>query len=226
MSGGDADGDGDDDTPLPRPLAHHVADPTHTAPGDDEFAPPTEADRQLPVHVADPESVPVRDSAESIDDDLTGPFELPRGKLPRAPTDLEDAPLFAGVPADSRKSILARFGRRMVASGVAVIRQGEVGHALIVVVRGRLLVRAERADGRIVTLGYVRDGEFIGEGSLLARAPSPITAIATETSELLSLSPKDAYDLAGAFPAVWAELKDSAERRTRDWDVQLAKKRT
>ncbi len=226
MPSGGADGDGDDDTPLPGPLPHHVADPTHTAPGGDDFEPPTEADRQLPVHVADPEDAALRDSTDSIDDDLTGPFELPHGTLPRAPTDLEDAPLFAVLPADTRRSVLARFSRRMVASGVAVIRQGEVGHALIVVVRGRLQLRAERADGRIVTLGYVRDGEFVGESSLLARAPSSITAVATETSELLALSPKDTYDVAGAFPAVWAELKDTAERRTRDWDAQLAKKRT
>lgn len=193
------------------------------------------SDSDLATSLPPPPTAPVermnlgRDSVPALrdldtEDELTRPRELPRGMLQRGPRPLDNGPLFVVLPVEARAAVLARFARRTVEPGAVIIRQGEVGHALIVVARGRLQVRAERGDAQLVTLGYVRDGEFIGEGSLLARAPSPVQVVATERSELLALLPRDAYDLAGAFPAVWAELKDVAERRARDWDARLARR--
>jgi CRP-like cAMP-binding protein len=44
---------------------------------------------------------------------------------------------------------------------------------------------------------------------------------AAQDCELLVLPPRDFYELAGAFPALWAELKDVAERRKRDLEMML-----
>jgi len=180
----------------------------------------------VPIELVDLVDGAERDPATPGDteDELTNPRDLPRGMAQRGPQPVLEGALFAVLPADMRAGVLARFTRRMVTAGVVVIRQGETAHALIVVIQGRLQVRAERADGQVVTLGYVRPGEFIGEGALLARVPSPVQIVATETSELLALAPKDVYDVAGAFPAVWAELKDVAERRARDWDARFARR--
>ena len=35
------------------------------------------------------------------------------------------------------------------------------------------------------------------------------------------LAPRDFYEIAGAFPALWAALKQAAERRTREQDARL-----
>ena len=245
--------DDGDDTPLPPHLPHHVADPTHAARGhepvpdlesrdaelseelptrqvtklsDGELAqplppPPTVALERRRA-TGDSPVVALRDL--DTEDELTRPRVLPGGMLQRDPRPLDNGSLFVVLPVEARAAVLARFTRRTVDTGAVIIRQGEIGHALIVVARGRLQVRAERADGQGVTLGYVRDGEFVGEGSLLARAPSPVQVVATKRSELLALLPRDAYELANAFPAVWAELKHVAERRARDWDARLARR--
>lgn len=127
---------------------------------------------------------------------------------------------FQPLPPERHDAVLARFHKKSVKKGTTVIRQGEVGHSLVVVVKGQLAVRVDRTGGAI-ELPAVGTGEYIGEGSLLARAPSPVHVTAGSDCELLLLVPRDFYEIAGAFPALWAELKDVAERRKRDLEARL-----
>jgi len=129
---------------------------------------------------------------------------------------------FQPLPYDKRDAVLARFHKKSVKKGTTVIRQGEVGHSLVVVVKGTLDARVDRKGGAI-ELGAVGTGEFVGEGSLLARTPSPVQVVAASDCELLLLTPRDFYEIAGAFPALWAELKDVAERRKRELEIHLKK---
>jgi CRP-like cAMP-binding protein len=100
-----------------------------------------------------------------------------------------------------------------------VIRQGEVAPSLVLVASGRLEVRADRG-GAPIGIGAIGPGEHIGEAPLLSRTPSRTSVVAATEAELLLLSPRDFYDIAGAFPALWAALKESAERRTRELDAR------
>ena len=128
---------------------------------------------------------------------------------------------FQPLPPDKRDAVLARFHKKSVKKGTTVIRQGEVGHSLVVVVRGQLDARLDRKGGS-VELTAIGTGEFVGEGSLLARTPSPVQIVAATDCELLLLTPRDFYEIAGAFPALWAELKDVAERRKRELNARTA----
>jgi len=107
-----------------------------------------------------------------------------------------------------------------VASGTVVFRQGETAHPLILVAKGRLDVRVERADGTSIQIGTIALGEYIGEVALLNRVPAIASVVAAGEVEILVLPPRDFYELAGAFPALWAELKDVAERRQREYDYR------
>jgi hypothetical protein len=129
-----------------------------------------------------------------------------------------DSTLFAPLPADRRGLVLSRFYKRSVKVSGTVIRQGETGHPLVLVVAGRLEVRAERANGTMAMLEAIGEGQYIGETSLLARTPADANVIAASDAEVLLLSPHDVFEIAGAFPAWWSHLKQSAERRTRDHD--------
>ena len=115
------------------------------------------------------------------------------------------------------------FQRNTVAPGFTVIRQGESGHPLVLVARGRLDVRAER-DGSMIQVGTIAVGEYVGEGALLHRTPAPAHVLAATDADLMMLSPKNFYALAGEFPALWAELKDVAERRTREYDQRMRRR--
>jgi hypothetical protein len=169
------------------------------------------------------------DPDDDTDDDQTMPRELPLGlrrarppslggRGPAAPGALAFA-FFAPLPVERRAAVLARFSRRSVPPRTVVIRQGEVAPSLVLVSSGRLEVRAEQA-GAATVLGAVGPGEYIGEVPLLARAPARAAVVATTEAELLLLSPRDFYEIAGTFPALWAALKETAARRTREHDAR------
>jgi hypothetical protein len=165
--------------------------------------------------------------ARPVEDEKTAPRERPaRARPPSiAPPTTATGPLasafFAPVPPHNRAAVLQRFRRRMAASGMTVIRRGETGHGLVIVVRGRLELHADRADGSVVVLEAIAPGEYVGEVGLLARAPAAAQVVAAAESELLVLAAAEFYEITGAFPALWAELKGVAERRTREHAQRL-----
>ncbi len=174
----------------------------------------------------EPDGVP---DAHDGDDDLTMPRDLPMGFGGRIPgraggATAPQGPLsfafFAPLPAERRAAVLSRFSRRSVPPRTVVIRQGEIAPSLVLVSSGRLEVRVERG-GAAIDLGEIGPGEYIGEAPLLARAPSRASVVAATEAELLLLAPRDFYEIAGAFPALWAALKASAERRTREHDARI-----
>jgi hypothetical protein len=126
---------------------------------------------------------------------------------------------FAPLPPRNRAAVLQRFRRRIVAPGTPVIQRGETGHGLVVVVRGRLDVQvAHAAAGSPRALGAIGPGEFIGEVSLLARAPAAADVVAGADAEILVLAADDFYDVISSFPALRSELEAVAARRVRDHD--------
>jgi hypothetical protein len=134
------------------------------------------------------------------------------------------SPFFAPLPDGDRQRVLGRFIPRVVTPGTTVIRQGEHGHPLVIVGRGRLDVRYERPDGTHLQIGTIAAGEYVGEIALLARNAAFAHVIAATDAELLLLAPKTFYEITTQFPALWAELKDTAERRRREYEAALRKR--
>jgi cyclic nucleotide-binding protein len=195
-----------------------------------------------PGTVRDPDADAVPQAREDDDDDQTQPRDLPLGlRRPRPPVRpplgapiggaATQGPLafafFAPLPADRRAAVLSRFSRRSVPPGTVVIRQGELAPSFVLVASGRLDVRVDRVDrpGAPIALGAIGPGEHIGEAPLLSRAPARASVVAATEAELLLLSPRDFFEIAGAFPALWAALKELAERRTREHDARLSPER-
>jgi len=98
----------------------------------------------------------------------------------------------------------------MIPAGASVIRRAEPSQGLVIVVRGRLELRA---DGAAVIA--IEAGEFIGEAALLAGELAAADVVATADSELLVLAPDDFHDVVRAFPALRGELEAVAARRPR-----------
>ncbi|MEO8844119.1 MAG: cyclic nucleotide-binding domain-containing protein [Kofleriaceae bacterium] len=183
-------------TPLPRVAGWTKGPPIRDTPID----PPTDLRAALPNR--DTQLDVVREEAQTNPVDLLG-------------ADPVANVFFTTLPPNRRAAALARCMRRDTRAGNIVIRQGETAHALILVVTGQLEVRVERANGSIVVLDTIQPGHYIGEAALLGRTPAQASVIALTDGELLALPPHALFELAGAFPALWAALKDTAERRTR-----------
>ncbi|HVM96874.1 MAG TPA: cyclic nucleotide-binding domain-containing protein [Candidatus Acidoferrales bacterium] len=80
-----------------------------------------------------------------------------------------------------------------IAKGDTLFRQGEPGHEMFVIERGkmRLTIGADGVEKEVATLG---PGQFFGELSLLADAPRSATAEAMEDSVLLAIR-RDVFNM-------------------------------
>lgn len=112
------------------------------------------------------------------------------GDASASPTPLEEiigsVPLFAGLDR-AQVTQLCRSSRRIaVSTGDFVIEEGAPGHALYIILSGELEV-SKRDDGRDLVLAVRKAGEFLGEMSLIERAPRTASARAATDGELLEI---------------------------------------
>ncbi len=207
---------------LPTEAEEQKLGPPPTA----RFVQPEPGDVEIDEDAATPPPVEanVLDTLEE-DEEHTEPFDLlgartrgDRGSF-HGPS-----PFFAPLPDGDRQRILGRFIPRVVTAGSTVIRQGEHGHPLVIVGRGRLDVRYERPDQTLLQIGSIAAGEYVGEIALLARNAAFAHVVAATDAELLLLAPKTFYEITAQFPALHAELNDTAERRRREYEAKLRRR--
>jgi small-conductance mechanosensitive channel len=105
--------------------------------------------------------------------------------------------------------LLARNVRlRVYGKGERVVRQGEEGGSLFIVLRGGLEVRL---DGRKV--GELSGGEFFGEMSLLTGENRSATVVAATEVRLIEVSKEALSPVISSHPSILAGLSESLERR-------------
>lgn len=100
---------------------------------------------------------------------------------------LSSVPLFSGISDDSMSRLVAVAGEQEFAAGSFIVRQGQVGTGLYVIVDGAVnIVRG--ADEVIATL---KTGEFFGELSVIDQQPRNASAQAVESTTVLAVASWD-----------------------------------
>jgi CRP-like cAMP-binding protein len=126
---------------------------------------------------------------------------------------LHRIPLFSGF--DRRR--LERLGMLAdevdVPSGKVLMRQGESGADMMVLVRGSVAV--ERDGARINTLG---PGDFFGEIALVDGGPRTATITTEEPSTLLVTTHRDFHAMMDEFPEVADQVMNALANRVRTLD--------
>ncbi|HTI29580.1 MAG TPA: cyclic nucleotide-binding domain-containing protein [Methylomirabilota bacterium] len=128
----------------------------------------------------------------------------------------EKLELLHGIPLFARfdHKHLARLGMLTeevdVPAGKVLIRQGELGDDLMVLVKG--LVAVERDGEKINKLG---PGEFFGEIALIERGPRTATVTAETPCRLLVLNHRSFHALMEEFPEVAASVLLTLAHRLR-----------
>jgi protein phosphatase len=126
---------------------------------------------------------------------------------------LHRIPLFSGF--DRRR--LERLGMLAdevdVPAGKVLMRQGETGTDMMVLVRGNVSV--ERDGQRINTLG---PGDFFGEIALVDGGPRTATVSAEEASTLLVITHRDFHSMMDEFPEVAGQVMNALANRVRTLD--------
>lgn len=114
---------------------------------------------------------------------------------------------FEQLEALAPKLVTESFQRERV-----IVREGEPGDRLYVLVRGRVEVIRASASGerRIAVLD---DGDFFGEMALLSGAPRGASVRALSFCTCLSLDRADFLDLIERFPELRADIHADSQRR-------------
>ena len=104
-----------------------------------------------------------------------------------------------------------------VADGKVLMRQGEIGHDMMVLVSGQVAV--ERDGERVNTLG---PGDFFGEMALIDGGPRTATVSAQGPARLLVVGHRDFHSLMDEFPEIAAQVLNALAHRVRTLDPNAA----
>jgi CRP-like cAMP-binding protein len=123
---------------------------------------------------------------------------------------LQRIPLFSGFDRRRMERLGMLADEVDVPAGKVLMRQGESGSDMMVVVRGSVAV--ERDGNRLNTLG---PGDFFGEIALVDGGPRTATVTAAEASTLLVISHRDFHSMMDEFPEVAAQVMNALANRVR-----------
>lgn len=104
-----------------------------------------------------------------------------------------------------------------VPDGKVLMRQGETGHDMMIVVSGQVSV--DRDGQRINTLG---PGDFFGELALVDGGPRTATVTAEAPARLLVVGHRDFHSLMDEFPEIAAQVMNALAHRVRTLDPSAA----
>ena len=124
------------------------------------------------------------------------------------PATLDEAPLFAPLPADTKQELAEHVNDVVVDSGKHLVDQGDPAYNLFVILKGRAEVY--RAGQSVAELG---PGDFFGEIGTVGETERSATVVSKGQMRLLTLSTRDVQRLKEKAPDVLKELERAIEER-------------
>lgn len=135
---------------------------------------------------------------------------------------LGTSPLFRPLGPEERKEVVAAFETDVAKKGEVLITRGEHPAGLYLVLEGELEVMTADEEGDEVVLAYLREGQVVGEISVLAKEPATATVTASERSVVLRL-PRERFDaLVAAHPALATYLEKLSSARLEETEAASA----
>jgi CRP-like cAMP-binding protein len=131
---------------------------------------------------------------------------------------LAGVPLFAGISAESMERLVAVAGEQEFAPGQFIVRQGQVGTGVYVILSGS--VRVLRGSDELARLG---PGDFFGELSVIDQKPRYASVEAAEPTEVLALASWDLLALLEKDAHLGLNMIKGLVARIRQIDEQLGR---
>ncbi|HUG90234.1 MAG TPA: protein kinase [Planctomycetaceae bacterium] len=109
---------------------------------------------------------------------------------------------FSALPGDVIRLIESRMHERTFASGEYLMRQGEFGDSLVVLLSGQVEIFTDDAQGRRTLITRTRRVQVLGEMALLTDEPRSAHVRAVQPTRVLVLPADRFHELAAQFPAI------------------------
>jgi CRP-like cAMP-binding protein len=95
--------------------------------------------------------------------------------------------LFGGLDEDARRALWARMRRQKYARGEVIFHEGDLGHALHLIVKGHVAVRVSTPRGDQAILRVLGPDQVFGEFAVISPGPRSATVTALEPTETMLL---------------------------------------
>ena len=136
---------------------------------------------------------------------------------------LQTSPLFVPFSKTQQGELLRRFEGHEIEAGVDIIREGERGQGLFLILSGEVDVLTHATSATPTKLARLRAGDLFGEMSLVTDQPTSATVRAANPTTVLYLAREYVERLAEAVPQVQAYFEQLALNRARDNTLRAEK---
>ena len=130
---------------------------------------------------------------------------------------LKEIDIFSGLNAAELAAIAAVTNEQDCPEKQIIIKQKDVGETVFLIIKGKVEVLMEQADGKEVMLDHIGSGGAFGEMALIDDAPRSATIRTIEPSQFLTLHKQEFKETAMEFPRIALQicsvLSRSEERR-------------
>jgi CRP-like cAMP-binding protein len=131
----------------------------------------------------------------------------------RREASLERIGLLEPLGPEHMHDLAALAAERVYAAGEPVIRQGEAGDSMFVILTGRVAVTVQQPGTAAVRLAELVAGDYFGEMSLMTGAPRSATVTALDETRLLEVDKEAFRGILTAEPGLVERLGTALESR-------------
>ncbi len=144
-----------------------------------------------------------------------GPTSQQKGLAKKFSESLQAIPSYVPInrEEDSMAPSVSGISLQHFAAGEKVIRQGQMGNELYIIVAGQALMTRRDESGEDVELLSLRSGEFFGEMSLFSGEPSTVTIAASNDLEVMNISATVVNQMIDRQPSFAREIGQIIESR-------------
>lgn len=136
-----------------------------------------------------------------------------KAKMGRAVTILKEIDIFQPFSDKAKVHIAKKMKRHYFPPGQLVVRQGDEGDSLFIIVEGALGVWAQTDNGKSIEVARLGAGSFFGEMALLTGEPRTATIISITDVSLYEITKEDIYPLIKEEPEIFSPLSEVLSKR-------------
>jgi CRP-like cAMP-binding protein len=130
--------------------------------------------------------------------------------------------LFASLTPEESQALAAQLKHSPYAPGELIVRQGDIAHALVIMVAGEGEVFVTSSEGQRSSVARVHEGSVIGEMGFLTGEPRRASVIARSHVDAYRLDQAAFADIVRARPEIAEALSGTAAARAAALDAELA----
>ena len=123
-----------------------------------------------------------------------------------AEVELQIIPLFRHLSRPKLEALLQIAQERVYAPGEYILRQGESGKGLLVLLQGLVAIQVRSTSGEERVIVHLGPGQILGEIALVDRGPHSASAVAVQPTKGLFIPTEDFWQFCYEHPSLGVEL--------------------